>query len=282
MADPGVEPTSGRVRTGGADIAYDVHGAGDPMVLLHAGIADRRMWDDQLEAFAADHRVVRLDLRGFGETAADRSPFTHHDDVEAALDALDITGAYLVGASLGGAVALDVALHHPARVAGLVLIGPAVEGMRFEDPELLAGWERADALVAAGDLEAAAELELSLWVAGPQRLPGELDDELWHRVREMLVASYGRETGDEQEPAGPPTVERLDEITVPTLVLLGKLDRPDIRGFADVLVERLPVARLIGLAGVAHLPNLETPQRINRLVLEFVAEVAAGAFPGRG
>lgn len=281
MARPDVELSSGTVRTGGAEIAYDTCGVGDPLVLLHAGIADRRMWDEQLEAFAAAYRVVRIDLRGSGDTTADRSSFTHHGDVDAVLDALGIGGAHLVGASMGGAVALDVALHHPQRVAALVLIGPALDGYRFDDPELHAGWERTDELVAHGELESAADLELSLWLSGPHRLVEELDDDLRARLREMLVRSYTLETGDEQDPTGGPTLGRLAGIIAPTLVLVGALDRPDIHRIADLLTERLPAARRIRLAGVAHLPSVETPERVNRLILEFLEEVEAGAFPAR-
>lgn len=281
VARPDVELRSGSVRTRGAEIAYDVCGAGDPLVLLHAGIADRRMWDGQLEPFAAAFRVVRIDLRGFGDTTADRSPFTHHGDVDAVLDALGIGGAHVVGASMGGAVALDLALHHPERVAGLALIGSALDGYRFEDPELRAGWERTDELVASGELESAAELELSLWVAGPHRLVEELDDDLRARLREMLVRSYALETGDEQDSPGGPAIDGLAGVTAPTLVLVGALDRPDIHRIADLLTERLPAVRRIRLAGVAHLPSVETPERVNRLILEFLEEVEAGAFPAR-
>lgn len=280
MADPDVQPRSGHVRAGGAEIAYDVCGAGEPLVLLHAGIADRRMWDAQLEPFAARYRVVRIDLRGFGGTTADRSPFSHHEDVDAVLEALGIDRAYLIGASMGGAVALDLALHHPRRVAGLALIGTAVDGYRFEDPELHDAWERTDQLAGGGDLEAAADLEVSVWVAGPHRLPEELDDDLRGRIREMLVHSYALETGEERERPGGSTVERLSEISVPTLVLVGALDRPDMHRIADLLVGSLPAARRVGLAGTAHLPSVEIPERVNRLILEFLDEVGAGAFPG--
>lgn len=279
MADPDLDLTSGSVRTGGAAIAYDVCGAGDPLVLLHAGIADRRMWEGQLEGLADSYRVVRIDLRGFGDTEADRSPFSHHADVDAVLEALGIEAPFLVGASLGGAVALDVSLHHPDRVAGLVLIGSVVDGYCFEEQELRDGWARADRMVADGDLDGAADLEFSLWVSGPQRLPEELDDDLRDRVRDMLLRSYRAETGDEQEPPGAPALERLHEITVPTLVLVGTLDRPDVRRIADVLADAIPAARRVRLAGVAHLPSLETPGRVNRLILEFLDEVEAGAFP---
>lgn len=281
-ADRDLDLTSGSVRINGAEIAYDIAGAGEPIVLLHAGIADRRMWEEQLPALAARYRVVRLDLRGFGDTEADRSPFTYHDDVDAVLEALGIEHAFLVGASFGGAVAIDVALYHPDRVSGLVLIDAVVDGYRFEEQELRDGWERTDELVEAGDLDAAADLEFSIWVAGPERLPEELGDDLRDRVRQMLVRSYAAETGEEQDTPGGPALDRLGEIDVPALVLVGTLDRPDIRRIADLLAERLTAARRIALSGVAHLPNLETPERVNRLILEFLEEVEAGAFPSRG
>lgn len=276
MTDRDDGPTRGTVRHAGAELAYDLSGAGDPLVLLHAGIADRRMWQPQHDAFAGRYRVIRIDLRGFGETIADRSPFSHHDDVDAVLGALGVGPALVVGASLGAAVAVDLALHHPDRVAGLVLIGPSVDGFRFEDPGLLDAWERTDELIAAGDLEGAAELEFSTWVAGPQRVPGEMDRELRALVQDMLVTSYRATIGEEQEP-DPPAIQRLGDIGVPTLVLAGTLDRPDVLAIADILAAEIAHARRVRVAGTAHLPNLEEPERVTRLVLEFLDEIEAGA-----
>lgn len=276
MTDRDDGPTRGTVEHGGAEIAYDLSGTGDPLVLLHAGIADRRMWQPQHDAFAARYRVIRIDLRGFGETVADRSAFSHHDDVDVVLGEIGAGPAFVIGASLGAAVAVDLALHHPDRVAGLALIGPSVDGYRFEDPELLDAWERTDELIAAGDLEGAAELEFSTWVAGPQRLAGEMDRELRAIVQDMLVTSYRATIGEERRP-DPPAIRRLGDIEVPTLVLAGTLDRPDILAIADILAAEITHARRVRVAGTAHLPNLEEPQRVTRLVLEFLDEIEAGA-----
>lgn len=273
-SDDGV--ITGAVRHDGAEIAYDLSGSGDPLVLLHAGIADRRMWEPQLPAFADRYRVVRIDLRGFGDTVADGSAFAHHEDVSAVLEGIGVGPAFIVGASMGAAVAVDLALAHPGQVAGLALLGPVVDGYRFEEPQLLEAWERTDALIADGELEEAADLEFSTWVAGPHRLPGELDDQLRTSVRDMLITSYRADIGEEREP-DPPAIRRLGDISVPVLVLVGTLDRPDILAIADVLADRIPHARRVGIAGTAHLPNLEEPERITRLVLEFLDEIEAGA-----
>lgn len=278
MRDPtGADVTAGTITVGGAHIAYDLIGSGRPLVLLHAGIADRRMWDPQLQSFARRFRVLRIDLRGFGQTAADGDPYAHHDDVAAVLDALDMRHAFVVGASLGGAVAIDLALDRPELVSALVLVAAAVDGYAFEDPATLAGWQQAEAALERGDQLAAADLEIELWLAGPQRLLGEVDGELRASVRDMLLRRYALRAGDERERERP-AIGRLDEVDVPALVLVGTLDRPDIRRIADLLGERLGTARTVRLAGVAHLPNLEAPERFNRLVLEFAEEVEVGAF----
>ena len=116
----------------GVELAYDDEGSGAPLVLLHAGIADLRMWDDVTPSLAERFRVIRPDLRGFGETPLPDGPFVYAADVVSLLDALDVGRAHMIGVSMGGHVALDVAIAHPERVERLVLVGSAL--MRDRDP----------------------------------------------------------------------------------------------------------------------------------------------------
>src|SRR5688500_4113635 len=119
---------TGMADVNGARIYYEVAGEGEPLVLVHAGIADSRMWDGQLTAFADRNRVIRHDMRGFGMSAMVDGPFSHHDDLRGLLDSLDVERAHLVGCSMGGGAVLDFALGYPQRVVNLVLVGSAVGG----------------------------------------------------------------------------------------------------------------------------------------------------------
>jgi 3-oxoadipate enol-lactonase len=257
-----------------AVLAHEVAGSGPALLLVHAGIADRRMWDDQVGPFAAaGWRVIRADLPGFGDTPRPVDPVTLWAALRDLLDHLRVERAVLVGCSLGGRVALDLALADPERVRALVLVGSGLAGHRFEEPALLELWDRTDAALDRGDREAAARLEIDTWVVGVGRDPAQVDPEVHRRVREMLLAAYAHGPADLVEP-DPPAAQRLGEVAVPTLVLVGTHDRPDLQAMAAALATGIPGARRIDLPGTAHLPNMERPGDFNRVVLEFLAELA--------
>ena len=249
----------------GARLAYEVSGGGQgqPVLLLHAGIADRRMWDGQVAAWSAQCQVVRLDFRGFGETQSGPGRAAHHADAVAVLDAAGVSEAVVVGASMGGAVAVDLVLTYPDRASGLVLSGSALNGAEFTDAATFDGWRDAGAAAEAGEFRRAAEIEAAMWVPNA-------GDDVQRLVVEMLLPTYQRDEPDE-EPV-PDAAERLAEIGAPTLVIVGERDRPDILRFADRLAAEIPSA-LLTLPGVGHLPNLEAPEAFNAAVAEFFAEV---------
>jgi pimeloyl-ACP methyl ester carboxylesterase len=265
----------GFAQVSGARLYYEVTGGGETLVLIHAGIADARMWDGQSEAFATRYRVIRYDMRGFGVTAVTESAqYSHHQDLRGLLDSLAIERVSLLGCSMGGATAIDFALAFPERTRALVLVGPAVGGFEPEvDPP-----EELDELVAADeaqDFGRMSELEVEIWVDGPHRGPDAVDRGVRDLVREMnLIALQNEASGlGEERPLEPPAVDRLGEIRVPTLVVVGDLDRPEIVASADLLEERLPDARKVVMPGTAHLPSMERPGDFNRIVLEFLAEL---------
>ena len=250
-------------------------------MLLHAGIGDRRLWDTQVDAFAERYRVIRPDLRGFGETPLPSGPFSYADDVRALLDRLSVEQAAVVGNSFGGRVALDFALGHPERVAALVLVASGVTG-REPSAEQAAYDAQEEELLEAGKVEEALELTIRLWVDGPRRGPDAVPAEIRDRVRDMqrrayeiVLAAY------DEEPypgpvawAEPPAQERLAEISAPTLVVVGDEDLEEMLAISRDLAREIPGARLTVLAGVAHVPGLERPGEFNRIVLDFLGEAS--------
>jgi pimeloyl-ACP methyl ester carboxylesterase len=240
-----------------------------PVLLLHAGIADSRMWSPQLDLLgSAGFRVVAPDLRGFGERALDGSRFSHAQDAAALLDG----PALVVGSSLGGRVALELALRRPELVDRLVLIAPGMPGWDWS-PHVRDGWEAEEAAFERGDRDGAAEASLRLWIDGPRRSPEAVDPGLRALVREMVLRSYELQADapedDEEELPGGPLRERLGEIGVPTLVLVGDEDVPDMQAIAAHVAASIGGARLVTLSGVSHLPSLERPGEVNELLLEF-------------
>jgi 3-oxoadipate enol-lactonase len=264
------------LRTGGAAIDYSVSGSGPDVVLLHAGIADRRMWNPQIPVLARTFRITAYDLRGFGKSPMVEGPFAHYRDLRALLDSLGVERAALVGASLGGSVAIDFALEHPERVSALILADPGLDGYRFEDPWIKGRWQESEAALDRGDFEEAARIETETWLAGPERTLEPRHEPLRALLREMLLASYpAAKGGGVEEGPDRASVERLTELRVPTLVLVGAHDVPDMKRIADLLAERIPGAARVTIADAAHLPSLEQPQEFNRVTLEFLGRVLA-------
>jgi pimeloyl-ACP methyl ester carboxylesterase len=243
------------------------------VLLLHAGIADSRMWQPQIEALsAAGYDVLAPDLRGFGRRKFEDRPFSHVRDVEALLDG----PVAAVGNSLGGRVALELALDRPDLVEFLVLIAPGFPGWEWSE-ETRAGWAREGAAYERGDLEAAAEASLRMWVDGPRRTAEAVDPRMRAAVRQMILRSYELEqeatgNGAEEEAAlDAPVNERLSEIACPTLVIVGDEDVGDMRAIAAHIAGSVDGARLATVANSAHLPSLEKPDEVNALLLEFLS-----------
>ena len=270
--------TTIEVASGAARLACDVDGEGDgdTVVLVHAGIADARMWAPLAARLGPRWRVVRYDLRGYGRSALPPGPFSHVDDLGAVLDAVLGTTApepvHLVGASLGGRIALDLALDRPAAVRSVALLGAVVSGFEPDLPPP-PRWDRVVAAGRTGDLDALADAEARMWLADPDgtRLP----EGVLELVRTMdRIALAGETSGAaEERPVPVPAVDRLGRLDRPVLVVDGALDLDEIRAAADLLAARLPRVERVRLPGAAHLPALELPDVVAELLGGFLARV---------
>ncbi|MEP6910995.1 MAG: alpha/beta fold hydrolase [Actinomycetota bacterium] len=257
-----------------AELHYEVAGEGPPVVLVHEGITDSRMWDPQWTSFPPLHKTVRYDMRGFGETPISPGSFSNARDLVELLERLALGPAAIVGVSLGGRVALEVAVARPDLVSALVLVGSGLPGHDWTE-ETQAGWAEEGAALERGDLDAAVEVNLRMWVDGPGRSANDVDP----RVREFVGLMQRRAlelqmpVGDDadEEPLVPDLADRLGEITVPTLIIVGEEDRPDMHTIADRLAAAIPHARRATIPATAHVPSIERPEEFDRLVLEFLA-----------
>jgi 3-oxoadipate enol-lactonase len=270
----------GMLSDGRAVLAHDTvtrHGTELPVVLVHAGIADRRMWDPQWEALTTDLDAVRVDLRGFGESdAIPTQPFSHPEDVLATLDELGVVRCHLVGASLGAGVSLEVALARPDIVESLVLAPPGGSLLATRTDDLAEFVAAEVAALDAGDIDAAVTANLDAWVAGRGRSLDDVDPGVVASVARMqrnafdIQLGWGDEAIDlESEPAIDP-MHRLAEVLAPTLVLVGGLDLDTTLDSADRLEHGLEDATRIGWADVAHLPSMEQPERFTELLFEWL------------
>ncbi|MFF5975921.1 alpha/beta fold hydrolase [Streptomyces sp. NPDC012769] len=249
-------------------LAHDVAGDGaSTVLLLHSGVCDRRMWEGQFHALAeAGHRVVRCDLRGFGDTPVD-GPHVHADDVAALLDGLGVERAALVGSSFGGEVALEFAARHPGRATALALLCAAAPVELEPSDGLRAFFTREEELIEADDLDAAVDLNVDLWLGPDAGAPArELVRRMQRRAFELQLAAPEE---FEAAPAGL-TEAGLAAIDVPALVVSGAHDVPDFRFIATRLAALLPDVREVALDWAGHLPALERPEETARLLADFL------------
>lgn len=260
------------VTINGARIHFERQGSGIPVILLHAGVADHRMWEPQVEAFARHFDVIRPDMRGFGWSELPPGSWSPVEDVRALMDELGLKPAHVVGCSMGGALAIDFALQHSERMSRLVLVGPGISGAHFAPkyPEL---FTEIDAAEEAKDPVALNNAEMHLWLDGPRRPHGYVKQPL----RDLFLDMNGRNIGSDYEKApieqlDPPATARLHEITAPTLVVAGDEDVPMIFDAVEMLMQKVASARRAVIHDAAHLPNLEHPDEFNRLVLDFLLE----------
>jgi len=242
------------------------------VLLIHAGIADSRMWRPQLPVLtAAGYRVHAPDLRGFGQHPLETEPFSYVRDIEALLE----RPCAVVGASLGGRVALELAVLRRDLVERLVLIAPGISGWRWSD-QTRAGWAEEDSAFQRGDRDAAAEASLQLWIDRARPPESRLDPGTRELVREMVLRSYelqatAWDNGAEETPAlDPPIHERLREIRCPTLVIVGADDVDDMQAVASHLARAIEDGSLVTVPSAAHLPSLEKPSDVNATLLAFL------------
>jgi pimeloyl-ACP methyl ester carboxylesterase len=264
------------VQSGAAELAADVVGAGAPVVFLHAGVADRRMWRDQLAALetaAAGYRGVAYDRRGFGDSLHADDRYSQVGDLWNVIDA-STTGApaVLVGCSQGGRIAIDAALADPARVRALVLVAPAISGAPEPDayPPAIQAWiARVEEAEADADIDRINALEAHAWLDGPLAPEGRVGSparELFLAMNEIALRAEVR--GSAIAPA--PAYDRLHEIGVPALVVWGDLDFPDLVRRCEHLARQIPGARALAMRNAAHLPSLEHPTEFTRALLAFL------------
>ena len=258
----------------GAELHYEVAGDGPPVVFLHPGMWDSRTWDPQVPTFtAAGFGVIRFDFRGYGRSSRlTGTPYSYVKDTTELLDHLGVDEVALVGCSMGGAVAVDIAIAAPERVWALVAVASGLGGFEEDDNEV-AWWDAAtegvEELVDAGDLEAAEDLRLRVWA------PLGTHDESGAAIRRIAFDNLHEITMDESGAIelDPPAIDRLHEIDAPTLVVRAEHDPPFMRRCSDLIAAGIPGAAVVEIEGADHVVNLRRPQAFDAAVLPFLQQV---------
>lgn len=258
----------------GARLHYELQGDGFPVVLLHGGLLDLRLWDGQVGPLARHFTTLRYDQRGSGKTVApEGQPYAPHEDLRALLDHFSMDRAHVVGLSSGGRVALDFALAWPERVSCLVLVAPGIQGAP-PAPEENAWFSP---LMGSGrETEPRAVVEA--WLGSDYLAPAMARPELAPLVRQWTLDNMrGLAGADLPRFLEPAAYTRLEQLLVPTLVVVGDRDNPVMRRNAEVLARRVPALTRVTLPGVGHLPNLERPGDFNRVLLDFLLAQATAS-----
>lgn len=258
------------------ELWHDSAGEGRGILLLHAGICDAQMWERQMRTLAPAGRVVRCDLPGFGRTPMPTVAYADGASVVELIEAGGLAPTVLVGASMGGEIALDVTLARPDLVAGLVLVGSGHPNQEWSE-EMERYDSREGELAAAGDVDALIELNLRVWVDGPTRSHDEVDPAMRAFVGDMQRDALVMQLAEPDVEGGAlvdAPGERLGEIEVPTLALVGELDVPEMVESAGRFAADIPGAEHATIAGAAHLPSLERADEFDSLVLGFLGASA--------
>jgi pimeloyl-ACP methyl ester carboxylesterase len=264
---------SGFIEANNTKFYYEMDGSGFPLVCVHAGIADNRMWNEQFHVFAEKYQTIRYDRRGFGQTKMVVGDFSLHNDLYEVLNALNIKQAIFVACSQGGKTAINFTLEHPEMTKALILVGSALGGFEFdgESPKQEAELEKAEE---AGDLERVNELEIQIWVDGQGRTPDQVDPKVRELAKDMnWIALQTPQNLGNEIPLEPAAVNRLAEIKVPTLVVIGDRDTNWALAASDFLARNIPNAKKVTMNNVAHLPNMEKPEEFNKQVFSFLSNL---------
>ncbi|TQL46742.1 pimeloyl-ACP methyl ester carboxylesterase [Homoserinimonas aerilata] len=266
-----------RLELNGASLYYETEGeaSAPALLLVHAGIANLRMWDPQVAALAASHHVIRYDSRGFGQTTSDDVEFSERADALALLDHLGVDRATIIGCSRGGRLAIDLAVDTPQRVSGLVVIGGGPSG--FPDVELTEAEDAAidlcDAAYERQDWAELSRLEVKLWSIGVGRDESTLDPQFVRTAYELDAANL-RSASDRPVPMQlePPAYDRVVDVTVPTLVVVGDHDLSEALAQYEYLLSTIPRADGCRFPDSAHLPSVEHPDEFARVLLRWLDE----------
>jgi 3-oxoadipate enol-lactonase len=261
----------------GGRLAIEDEGSGPPIVLVHSAIVNRRAWDGLTPLLvAAGYRVLRYDMRGFGESTAEAGEFSPRADLLAVMDSRRVGKAAVVGNSWGAMNALDTVIEAPDRFVALCWLGGGVGGFDGgKTPEEQVLFDAESKAEEDGDPDLAAELDVQIWVDGvgqpATRAAADVREAVKRIDRELLEP--GREFGDNTR-LQPLANERLHEVAVPVLAIIGELDTSGTRAAARRLAEGAPNVRLESWPDVAHMIAMEQPERVAALLVEFLAPLA--------
>lgn len=272
--------TSGFVNINHAKIYYEVAGKGTPFVMIHAGVADSRQWNNEFAYFAQSYQVIRYDMRGYGKSEPVDGEFSHMSDLISVIDTIGIPDPIiLMGCSMGGGLAMDFALTFPSRVKALIMVDSGPNGLDLDVPSP-SKFAEAEKAFESGDLDLVAEIETQIWFDGIGRKSNQVNSnmrKLLYEMNRLALFHEAKELGKRLPNTETPAFNRLENLNIPVLIIVGSQDIPYILASADFMKEKIKFAKKIIIEDAAHLPNMDQPLEFRSEVENFLSSSSMGA-----
>ena len=271
---------AGFVNTGDAKLYYEIAGTGTPSMMIHAGVADSRQWNNEFAYFSQSNQVIRYDMRGYGKSEPVEGEFNHMSDLVSLLDALGIHEPIIImGCSMGGGIAMDFALTYPPRAKALIMVDSGPSGLELDvpTPSKFADAEKA---FESGNLDLVAEIETQIWFDGMGRTPERVNPtmrELLYEMDRLALSHEVKELGKRLPNTETAAFNRLESINISVLIIIGSHDTPYMIAAADYMKEKVKFANKIIIDDAAHLPNMDQPQEFRKIVKKFLSSKLIGS-----
>jgi len=257
----------------GGNLYYETTGEGPPLVLIHAGFLDCRMWDDQFQLFAKGNRVIRYDVRGFGRSSRPSEEYSDAEDLFTLLKHLNFESANILGVSNGGRIALDFVSVHPAMVNSLILVSPGIRGYKSSGPEEDREWKELDQkgdlqdlAISENRIDDAVKMDLEIW-ASAQGTANK------NRLLNIATANshiHKNPPHRLQKSPEPPAFTKLGQIRMPTMLMVGDQDVKGMQLMTKRLHELIRGSKLSVIRGADHIANMSRPEEFNAIVSSFL------------
>ncbi len=267
---------AGKIQVNDADIYYEDTGKGLPLVFIHAGYMDSRMWDNLTAVFSSEYRVIRYDVRGYEKSSKVTKAYSDAEDLKSLMEKLGVQEAVLIGVSNGGRIALDFAVTYPHMVKALIPVDSGLKGYQPSGPEEEKLWENITIdeekylrLRSEGKFREAAEIDVDFW---SNATVGELRESLLNIAEENVFT-------DETDPdifqvsPTPPAFEKLNSLKMPVLIIVGSRDTPPLIAMSKRYHQLIKGSKFLVIEGADHLPSITRPEEFRNAVFDFLREL---------
>ncbi len=273
---PKHQSQSGFISIHNAKLYYEVAGMGTPLVTIHAGVADSRMWNNEFAYFAQSNQVIRYDMRGYGKSEPVEGEFSHLSDLDLLLKTLEIHEPIVImGCSIGGSLAMDFALTYPSKVKALVMVDSGPSGLELDVPTP-SKFTDAEKAFESGDLDLVAEIETQIWFDGMGRIPEQANPtmrKLLYDTNRLVLSHEVKGLGKRLPNNDTLAFNLLESLNIPVLIIVESHDTPYFLAAADYMKEKIKFANKITIEDAAHLPNMDKPQEFQRVVEKLLSSI---------